>query len=90
MVMGNSSSVNPTRIRVSSLFSDVPFLASAHSLTCPCQFVVSMAGAAYDAQVEGLNRKKKVRQEVFIESSRFADFGVGAGVCFGNSVSGKG
>jgi hypothetical protein len=49
-----------------------------------------MAGAAYDAQVEGLNRKKKVRQEVFIESSRFADFGVGAGVCVGNSVSGKG
>jgi hypothetical protein len=53
------------------------------------QFVVSMAGAAYDAQVEGLNRKK-ARQEVFIESSRFADFGVGAGVCGGNSVSGKG
>jgi hypothetical protein len=53
------------------------------------QFVVSMAGAAYDAQVERLNRQK-VRQEVFIESSCFADFGVGAGVCGSNSVSGTG
>ena len=52
------------------------------------QFVVSMAGAAYDAkwnvQIE------KVRQEVFIENSRFADFGVGADVYGGNFVSSTG
>jgi hypothetical protein len=33
---------------------------------------------------------EKIRQEVFVENSRFADFGVGAGVCGGNSVSGTG
>jgi hypothetical protein len=33
---------------------------------------------------------EKVRQEVFIENSRFADFRVGAGVCGGDSVSGTG
>jgi len=27
-----------------------------------------------------------VRQEVFIENSRFADFGAGAGVCGGHSL----
>jgi hypothetical protein len=33
---------------------------------------------------------EKVRQEVFIENSRFADFDVGAGVRGGSSVSGAG
>ncbi len=63
--------------------------ATCRDLRRGSQFVVSMAGAAYDAQVERLNRKK-VRQEVLIESSCFADFGVGARVCGGNSVSGTG
>jgi len=33
---------------------------------------------------------EKVRQEVLIENSRFADSAVGAGMCGGNSVSGTG
>ena len=57
-----------------------------HELRRSGQFVVSMADAAYDAQVERLNRK--VRQEAFIENSGLADFGVCAGVCCGNSVPG--
>ena len=47
-----------------------------------------MAGAAYDAKSNV--QIEKVRQEVFIENSRFADFGIGAGVCGGNSVSSTG
>jgi hypothetical protein len=52
------------------------------------RLVVAVAGAAYDAKSNV--QIEKVRQEVFIENSRFADFGVGAGVCGGNSVSSTG
>jgi hypothetical protein len=72
---------------ISRLFPTVsPFIQAKQD----SQFVVSMAGAAYDAQVEGLNRRKKVRPEVFIESSRFADCGVCAGVFGGSSLPGTG
>ena len=52
------------------------------------RLVVSVAGAAYDAKSNV--QIEKVRQEVFIENSGFADFGVGGDVCGGNSVSSTG